>query len=141
MFDMISLIPLFPLVSFIILFATQGNLGKLPVAILGVGSIGLSASVVMLIAFQWLNSGATEPYIYTVTSWFSVAGFNPRFSFLLDGLSLTMMLVITGVGFLIHLYSSLFMEDDEDYSRFFSYMNLFVCAMLVLVLADNLLML
>jgi len=141
MFDLISFIPLFPLVSFIILFATQGNLGKLPVAILGVGSIGLSATIVMLIAFQWLTSGATEPHIYTITSWISVAGFNPRFSFLLDGLSLTMMLVITGVGFLIHLYSSLFMEDDEDYSRFFAYMNLFVCAMLVLVLADNLLLL
>ena len=53
----------------------------------------------------------------------------------------TMMLVITGVGFLIHLYASLFMFDDDDYSRFFAYMNLFVSAMLVLVLADNMLLL
>ena len=61
--------------------------------------------------------------------------------FYIDGLTLTMMFVITGVGLLIHIYSALFMFDDADYSRFFSYMNLFVSAMLVLVLADNLLLL
>ncbi len=141
MFDMIFYIPLFPLVSFTILFATQGKLSKRVIAVLGVGSIGLSASLVFLIAYQWLSTGQTDPYIYTLTSWINVAGFNPRLSFYLDGLSLTMMLVITGVGFLIHFYSSLFMEEDEDYSRFFAYMNLFVFAMLVLVLADNLLLL
>jgi NADH-quinone oxidoreductase subunit L len=141
MYDLIWLIPLAPLVSFAILFATQGNLGKTPVAILGVGSIGLSAAITSTIAYTWLVSGSTEPYIYLVTSWINVAGFNPEISFYLDGLSLTMMLVITGVGFLIHLYSSLFMEEDSDYSRFFAYMNLFVSAMLVLVLADNLLLL
>ena len=141
MYDLVWLIPLAPLVSFIILFATQGNLGKIPVAILGVGSIGLSASIVALIAFNWMSAGSPEPYTYTVASWIDVAGFTPAISFYLDGLALTMMLVITGVGFLIHLYSSLFMQEDGDYSRFFAYMNLFVSAMLILVLADNLLLL
>lgn len=141
MYDLVWLIPLAPLVSFIILSATLGNLGKIPVAILGVGSIGLSASIVALIAFNWMNAGSPEPYTYTVTSWIDVAGFTPAISFYLDGLALTMMLVITGVGFLIHLYSSLFMQEDGDYSRFFAYMNLFVSAMLILVLADNLLLL
>ena len=141
MVDLIWLIPLAPLISFVILFATQGNLGKTSVAILGVGSIGLSALIVMSIAYSWLTSAPAEAYTYAVTSWINVAGFNPAISFYLDGLSLTMMLVITGVGFLIHLYSSLFMEEDGDYSRFFAYMNLFVGAMLILVLADNLLLL
>jgi NADH-quinone oxidoreductase subunit L len=137
----IPLIPLFPLVSFIILFATQGNLPKRSVAVLGVGSIALSASIVFYLAYNWIFLGATETVVANVASWINVAGFNAQISFYLDGLSLTMMLVITGVGFLIHLYSSLFMEDDEDYSRFFAYMNLFVSAMLILVLADNLLLL
>ncbi len=139
--ELIWLIPLAPLISFTIMFATQGKLGKTPVAILGVGSVGLSALIVFSIVFTWLNSGPQAPYVQTITSWINVGGFNPQISFHLDGLSLTMMSVITGVGFLIHVYSSLFMEDDEDYSRFFSYMNLFVCAMLILVLADNLLLL
>ncbi|MCZ6504128.1 MAG: NADH-quinone oxidoreductase subunit L [Gammaproteobacteria bacterium] len=141
MYDLIWVIPLAPLVSFVILFATQGNLGKTQVAYLGVGSVGLSALIVVAIAYSWLNSGSSEPYTYAVTSWINVAGFNPGISFYLDGLALTMMLVITGVGFLIHLYASLFMEEDGDYSRFFAYMNLFVSAMLILVLADNMLLL
>ncbi len=145
MADMTFLIPLLPLLSFIILFVTQGNLGKRSVAILGVGSIALSATIVFATAYQWLVAGGgigTEGAItVTITAWMSVAGFKPQLSFYLDGLTLTMMMVITGVGFLIHLYSSLFMEDDDDYSRFFAYMNLFVSAMLVLVLADNLLLL
>ncbi len=141
MYDLIWVIPLAPLVSFVILFATQGNLGKTQVAIAGVGSVGLSALIVVAIAYSWLSSGSSEPYTYTVTSWINVAGFSPGISFYLDGLALTMMLVITGVGFLIHLYASLFMEEDGDYSRFFAYMNLFVSAMLILVLADNMLLL
>jgi len=141
MVDLIWLIPLLPLVSFVIMFATQGNLGRKWVATFGVGSIGLSALIVFSIAFQWLTSESPEPLTYSIVSWINVGGFNPTFSFYLDGLSLTMLMVVTGVGFLIHVYSSLFMEDDDDYSRFFCYMNLFVSAMLILVLADNLLLL
>jgi NADH-quinone oxidoreductase subunit L len=141
MTDLIWLIPLSPLVSFIIMFASQGKLAQKWVATLGVGSIGVSALVVFSIAFEWLTSEIQEPLTYSVISWINVGGFNPTLSFYLDGLSLTMLMVVTGVGLLIHIYSSLFMEEDEDYSRFFSYMNLFVCAMLILVLADNLLLL
>jgi NADH-quinone oxidoreductase subunit L len=67
-----------------------------------------------------------------------VAGVSPRVALYLDGLSLLMVLVITIVGFLIHLYSAEYMIDDEAYCRFFAYMNLFVASMLLLVLADNL---
>jgi NADH-quinone oxidoreductase subunit L len=129
------------LISFIIMFATQGNLSKRWVATLGVGSIGLSALIVFSIAFEWLTADSPSPLTYSVISWINVGGFKPALSFYLDGLSLTMLMVVTGVGLLIHIYSSLFMEEDEDYSRFFSYMNLFVSAMLILVLADNLLLL
>ncbi len=63
------------------------------------------------------------------------------FGFYLDALSVTMLFVVTGVGFLIHVYAAGFMKDDPGYARFFAYMNLFVSAMLVLVLADNLVLL
>ena len=137
MTDLLWLIPLFPLVSFAILFVTGGHLKKIHVAISGVGSVGLSALLVGGLLFTWDGTSFTQ----SIFSWINVGGFNPQVSFYLDGLSLTMLCVITGVGFLIHVYSSLFMEDDVDYSRFFAYMNLFVGAMLILVLADNLLLL
>ncbi len=139
MADLIYVIPLAPLVGFLILFTTLGNLPKRLVAITGVGSVAVSALVVLLLAMEFLAD--RQPLTSTIYTWMSVGGFNPAVSFYVDGLTLTMLSVITGVGLLIHIYSSLFMLDDADYSRFFSYMNLFVSAMLVLVLADNLLLL
>ncbi len=141
MYDLIWLLPILPLLSFCILFATGGNLAPRWVTMLGVGSIGIAALIVGVIAWFWLTTGMREPYLYSLGPWMNVAGFTPTFGFYLDGLSLTMLMVVTGVGFLIHVYSSLFMADDLDFSRFFAYMNLFVSAMLVLVLADNLLLL
>ncbi len=141
MADLVYLIPLSPLLGFVILFCTLGNLPKKMVALVGVGSIGLSAFIVMLVGFEFLLQRDPSPYTVILYTWMNVGGFVPKVSFFIDGLSLIMMFVITGVGLLIHIYSSLFMLDDKDYSRFFSYMNLFVSAMLVLVLADNLLLL
>ena len=69
-----------------------------------------------------------------------VGQFDPSIAFYFDGLTLVMMSVITGVGFLIHLFSSEFMEHDNSYARYFAYLNMFVAAMLILVLADNLLL-
>lgn len=140
MIELAWLVPLFPLVSFLILFCTAGHLPRRWVAATGVGSIGLSFAVVLLIGYDMLIGGAA-PGTVSVYTWMNVGGFAPGMSLFVDGLTLTMMLVITGVGFLIHVYSSLFMLEDDDYSRFFAYMNLFVSAMLVLVLADNLLLL
>ena len=139
MADLAFLIPLSPLLGFVILFCTLGNLPKRPVAIVGVGSVGLSALIVAVTLIEFLSTG--ESFSVNVYTWMNVAGFAPAVSFHIDGLTLTMMCVITGVGLLIHIYSSLFMLEDEDYSRFFAYMNLFVAAMLVLVMADNLLLL
>ena len=82
------------------------------------------------------------PYLdERVYTWFSVGGFSVDATLRVDPLSALMVLVITGVGFLIHLYAAGYMADDPGYGRFFATMNLFVASMLVLVLADNLLLL
>lgn len=140
MLDLIWLLPTFPFLGFLSLVLTGGSLPKKIVAVIGVGSIGLSFLVAAIIAAQFLANGEAH-FIKEVWVWMSVGSFSPGFTFYLDGLSLVMMLVITGIGFLIHLYSAGFMLDDPSYSRFFSYMNLFVASMLMLVLADNLVLL
>lgn len=86
-------------------------------------------------------SGFATPQIVTLGSWIDLNGFQAPFEFLIDPLSLTMMLVITGVGSLIHLYATGYMAKDRDFTRFFTYMNLFVAAMTILVLANNLVLL
>ena len=139
MADLLFLIPLSPLVGFLILFCTLGNLPRKAVAVVGIGSIAISALITVFVGKSLL--GNNIPLSAEIYTWINVGGFAPAVSFYVDGLTLTMMSVITGVGLLIHIYSSEFMWDDKDYSRFFSYMNLFVSAMLVLVLADNLLLL
>ena len=138
MADLLFLIPLSPLVGFLILFCTLGNLPRKAVAVVGIGSIAISALITVFVGKSLL--GNNIPLSAEIYTWINVGGFAPAVSFYVDGLTLTMMSVITGVGLLIHIYSSEFMWDDKDYSRFFSYMNLFVSAMLVLVLADNLLL-
>lgn len=139
--ELLWIVPILPLLGFLIQFVSAGKLPKLWVSFIGAGSVGLAAIIVALIGIEYLQQTDPVPYTVTLYTWMDVGGFKPGFSFYLDGLSLIMMFVITGVGFLIHLYSTLFMFDDESYARFFAYMNLFVSAMLVLVLADNLLLL
>ena len=96
----------------------------------------------MLVAADFVISPpAGHAYTEFLWTWISVAGFQPHIGFYLDALSLVMILVVTFVGFWIHLYSAEFMMHDEGYSRFFAYMNLFVASMLTLLLADNLLLL
>ena len=138
--DLIWLLPTYPVLSFLILVLTTGRLPKNIVAIIGAGSVGLSFLTAAIIATQFLSSGE-DYFIKEVWTWMAVGNFSPGFNFYLDGLSLVMMLVITGVGFLIHLYATGYMADDPSYGRFFSYMNLFVAAMLMLVLGDNLVVL
>jgi NADH-quinone oxidoreductase subunit L len=74
-------------------------------------------------------------------TWFSAGDFRVNFGLMVDHLSGTMLLVITGVGFLIHMYSTSYMEHDDGYWRYFAYLNLFVAMMLTLVMADNLVLL
>ncbi|MES1924721.1 NADH-quinone oxidoreductase subunit L [Salinisphaera sp. T31B1] len=111
---------------------------------IGASSVGLSALTVLLVCWRFLASG--EPSVgQTLWTWVAVGDFTPTFGLYLDGLSVTMLGVITGVGFLIHLFAGWYMSHDLDgepgMGRFFAYMNLFVVAMLLLVLGDNLLLL
>ncbi len=141
MLQFLWLIPTFPLIGFLLLVSTSGKLPKRNVEIIGVGSIFLAALLTTMVAIEYLNKPTMAAYVQTLWVWMDVGGFQPKFALYLDHLSLIMLFVITGVGFLIHLYSAGFMEEDPDYSRFFAYMNLFVFAMLILVLADNLVLL
>jgi NADH-quinone oxidoreductase subunit L len=139
MLDLIWLIPLLPLASATLLMVTAGTLPRPVIAACGAGSVGLAAVCVLLTGVSWLEDpGARQIELWT---WMQVGALRPGIGFYLDGLTLVMMSVITGVGFLIHLYSTEFMEEDESFSRYFAYMNLFVAAMLILVMADNLLFL
>jgi len=138
--DLIWLLPTFPMLGFLSLVLTGGSLPRKIVAVIGAGSVGLSFLSAVLISAQFLASGE-DYFVKELWVWMAIGEFTPGFNFYLDGLSLVMMLIITGVGFLIHLYSTGFMVDDPAYSRFFAYMNLFVAAMLMLVLGDNLVLL
>ena len=139
MLNLLPLIPAFPLLGFAVLFATAGLLPKRWITTIGVGSVGISALLALIVMSVFL--GAPQPYTRIVWTWMAVSGFTPHIGFYLDALSGLMMLVVAFVSFLIHLYSAEFMSTDEGYSRYFAYMNLFVASMLVLVLADNLLFL
>lgn len=139
MLKLLPLIPLFPLVSSIILMVTLGKLPKRMVAILGAGSVGMAALITLLVGLAFMETG--QPHHQVLWTWMRVGDFSPDIAFYLDGLTLVMMSVITGVGFLIHLFSTEFMEADNSFSRYFAYLNMFVFAMLILVMADNLLLL
>ena len=135
----IWLIPCLPLFSATALILSTGRMPRPLAALLGVGSVGLSALLVALLAQGYLADGQVREI--TLWTWIAVDNFTPRIAFYIDGLTVVMMSVITGVGFLIHLYSIEFMWEDESFCRYFAYMNLFVAAMLLLVMADNLLLL
>lgn len=138
--ELLAWIPVLPLVGFLILVVTEGRLGKLAVAVIGSGSVGGSALLALLVSRAFVESGQ-DVFVHTLWQWMDVGSFNPAIRLYFDGLAMVMVGVITGVGFLIHLYATGYMADEEDYSRFFAYMNLFVFAMLMLVLGDNLLVL
>jgi NADH-quinone oxidoreductase subunit L len=107
------------------------------VPVVGAGSVGLAALVTLFVGADFISSGS-KSFDVTAWQWLDVAGLLAGFSFHLDALSLVFLFVITFVGFLIHIYSAEFMVDDDGYARFFAYLNLFVSSMLILVLANNL---
>jgi NADH-quinone oxidoreductase subunit L len=149
--DHLWMIPLFPLATAALMLFVGKRLPKAGVDVLCVGSVGLSfiyalGAVLQLLAadpehrvaqqimFEWLTPGPMQMtgghLVRFVADW----------GLLLDPLSCVMVLVVTGVGFLIHLYSAGYMAHEGGYYRFFGYMNLFMFAMLTLVLANNLLL-
>ena len=140
-----SLLPLtfiFPLIGFLILAFMRDRLTEQAAAFVGVGSMALSALCTLFVSFTFLT---TYPAGTVVTvplwTWMQVGDFAPTFGLSFDGLALTMLGVVTGIGFLIHLFAAWYMQGESGFGRFFSYMNLFVASMLLLVLADDLLLL
>ncbi|WP_286786056.1 MULTISPECIES: NADH-quinone oxidoreductase subunit L [Pseudomonas] len=132
----------FPLVGFLLLSFSRGRFSENLSALIGVGSVGLSALTSAWVILQFhTNPPADGAFNQLLWQWMSVDGFAPNFALHLDGLSVTMLGVVTGVGFLIHLFASWYMRGENGYSRFFAYTNLFIASMLFLVLGDNLLFL
>lgn len=130
---------IFPLVGFLLLATLRTRLAENTAAAIGVGSMGLSALTALYVGIDFMqNIPQGGAYVQTLWTWMQVGDFTANFALHLDGLSLTMLGVVTGVGFFIHLFASWYMRGEAGYERFFSYMNLFVASMLLLVLGDNL---
>lgn len=138
--ELIWLVPLLPLIGFLINALGQKSLSKSLVGIIGSGvvlisfliSCGLFADV-----YAARSAGEEASFYFKLFDWISVGNFELTFSFLLDPLSAIMLLIVTGIGFLIHLYSYSYMYSDEGFGKFFSYLNLFIFFMLLLVLGSN----
>ena len=112
------------------------------VALIGAGSVGLSAVLACPVSISFIASPPSgHAYSQTLWTWMEVAGLKTGSPSTSTRSPWSWCFVITFVGFLIHLYSAEYMREEEGYSRFFAYMNLFVGSMLTLVLADNLLLL
>ncbi|MDA8404601.1 MAG: NADH-quinone oxidoreductase subunit L [Desulfobacteraceae bacterium] len=140
--ELLWLIPASPLAGFLVLTLAGSKLTRGVVSAVGIGSVGISAAAAVWVMIAFLRQkSAWNIFSQTLWTWLDVAQLKIAVAFYLDPLALVMVLIITGVGFLIHLYSAGYMARDEGYCRFFAYMNLFVSAMLILVLADNLLLL
>ncbi|HEY5510674.1 MAG TPA: NADH-quinone oxidoreductase subunit L [Prolixibacteraceae bacterium] len=129
------LVPFFPLIGFLLISLNFRRLKGITAGVLASGLV-LIPFLISLVALGCFLTGAPAQ-TYNLFSWISIDRLSVPFSFLLDRLSVLMLLIITGVGFLIHVYSIGYMKEDAGYNRFFSYMNLFVFFMLVLVLGSN----
>ncbi|RJP17413.1 MAG: NADH-quinone oxidoreductase subunit L [Candidatus Abyssobacteria bacterium SURF_5] len=142
MLKVLWLVPALPLATFFLLAVAGARMPRRMTAIIGVGSVGLSAILTILIGLEFINTPPPDfRFTQTLWTWMLVGDFRADFGLHLDALSLVMIFVVTFVGYFIHFYSTDFMHDDDGFSRFFAYMNLFVASMLILVLADNLLFL
>ena len=142
MLHLLWLVPACPIAGFFILAVFGPRMKHAAVEAVGVLSIALSAFFSILITASFLASppagGAFDQHLW---NWISIGDFHPQIGLYLDALSVIMVLVVTFVSFLIHWYSAEFMAEDEGFSRFFAYMNLFVASMVILLLGDNLLLL
>lgn len=132
------LVPLFPMIGFLLNGLLLGRLPRPLISFIGCITVGLSLVLSALLFFE-LKGMAPEARLIeqTLFSWIPAGSLHVNIGYLLDPLSAVMILVVSGVGFLIHVYSVGYMHRDPGYGRYFSYLNLFTFAMLTLVLADN----
>jgi NADH-quinone oxidoreductase subunit L len=138
--ELLWLVPALPFFGALTLILIGAKVNRKVIPLIGAGSVGLAALVTILVGIDFMQ-GHDRFFVRILWTWLNVGGLDPDIGLYLDALSLVFIFVITFVGFLIHVYSAEFMQDDEGYSRFFIFLNLFVGSMLVLVLANNLMML
>lgn len=138
MSNLVYLVPLFPLIGFLINGLGRKALSKTMIGLIGSGVILASFIVSVGIFFQVKEAGFAAVHV-NLFDFIKVPAFNIPFAFLVDSLSSVFLLIITGVGFLIHVYSTAYMKEEksEHYGRYFAYLNLFVFSMLLLVLGAN----
>jgi len=141
MSDYIYLVPLIPLLGFLFNGLLIGRVPRPLVSFIGCASVGLSL-ILSLFLFFTLKSLPPDARVIeqVLFSWIPAGNFNVDVAFLLDPLSAVMILVVSGVGFLIHVYSVGYMHNDPCFGRYFAYLNLFTFSMLTLVLANNFLL-
>src|SRR5678809_325160 len=134
--DIVWLIPFFPLLGFLINGLGRKVLSKSLISIVGCGVV-LASFILSIWIFWQVKNGNTQ--VATYFDFISVRSLHISFAFQVDQLSTLFLLIITGVGFLIHVYSTSYMhgEEDEHFGRYFSYLNLFVFSMLLLVMGAN----
>ena len=134
---LITLIPFFPLLGFLVLGLGFNPIPKKLTSIIGTGTVFISFAGSLILFFHLLpapGSTVSNQIVTNLFNWISFHGLTVSFSFLIDPLSVMMLLIVTGVGFLIHIYSIGYMKDDPGYNRFFAYMNLFIFFMMLLIM-------
>lgn len=136
--NLVWLVPVLPLAGFLINGLFRNNLSKSLTGIIGSGTI-LAAFILSLLIFGQVRQEGFQPVVVTLFDFISVGKLSIPFAFQVDQLSVLFLLIITGVGFLIHLYSTAYMHEEEapHFARYFAYLNLFVFSMLLLVLGSN----
>src|SRR6187549_780857 len=135
---MISLVPLLPLLGFLIVALSGKRLAQGATSVIACGSVLISFLISIYLFTQLLSSPEDHRFfLVTIFDWIKTGGFSASISFLIDPLSSLMLLIITGVGFLIHVYSVGYMHGGEGFNRFCSYLNLCVFFMLLLVMGAN----
>jgi len=134
----VYLVPLFPFIGFLLNGLLRKKLSKSLISIIGCGSV-LASFVVSLLIFFEVKDVSFHTVVINLFDFINVGSLKIPFSFQVDQLSILFLLIITGVGFLIHLYSTSYMHDEENehFARYFAYLNLFVFSMLILILGSN----
>ncbi len=141
MSEYLFLVPLLPFIGFLINGLLLGRLPRPVVSFIACASVGLSFVIALLLFFDLKAMPADMRLIeQTLFTWIPAGSFHANIAYMLDPLSAVMILVVSGVGFVIHIYSVGYMHHDPCFGRYFTYMNLFTFAMLTLVLADNFLL-
>jgi NADH-quinone oxidoreductase subunit L len=135
-FELVWLVPVLPFIGFLLNGLFRKNLSKSLVSLIGCGVI-LGSFVISVLLFMQVNAGNTQTV--KLFDFIKVGDLSIPFSFQVDQLSAIFLLIITGVGFLIHLYSTAYMHEEsgDHFARYFAYLNLFVFSMLLLVLGSN----